>query len=102
MKKQCSLIFISFLIFNGVNAQGLLNKKDEIFTRQDTLRGSITKERAWWDVKNYHLDIKVNPADSTISGSNTIKYKVLQEYNNMQIDLQNPMEIFKVIQEGKL
>lgn len=101
MKKQCSLIFISFLIFNGVNAQGLLNKKDEIFTRQDTLRGSITKERAWWDVKNYHLDIKVNPSDSTISGSNTIKYKVLQEYNNMQIDLQNPMEILKVIQDGK-
>lgn len=101
MKKQCSLIFISFLIFNGVNAQGLLNKKDEIFTRQDTLRGSITKERAWWDVKNYHLDIKVNPSDSTISGSNTIKYQVLQEYNNMQIDLQNPMEIFKVIQDGK-
>ena len=101
MKKQCSLIFISFLIFNGVNAQGLLEKKEEIFTRQDTIRGSITKERAWWDVKNYHLDIKVNPADSTISGSNTIKYKVLQEYNNMQIDLQNPMEILKVIQDGK-
>ena len=101
MKKQCSLIFISFLIFNGVNAQGLLDKKEEIFTRQDTIRGSITKERAWWDVKNYHLDIKVNPADSTISGSNTIKYQVLQEYNNMQIDLQNPMEIFKVIQDGK-
>ena len=101
MKKQCSLIFISFLIFNGVNAQGLLEKKEEIFTRQDTIRGSVTKERAWWDVKNYHLDIKVNPADSTISGSNTIKYKVLQEYNNMQIDLQNPMEIFKVIQDGK-
>ena len=101
MKKQCSLIFISFLIFNGVNAQGLLDTKEEIFTRQDTIRGSITKERAWWDVKNYHLDIKVNPSDSTISGSNTIKYQVLQEYNNMQIDLQNPMEIFKVIQDGK-
>ncbi|RTY75217.1 M1 family metallopeptidase [Flavobacterium sp. LS1R10] len=100
MKKQFSLILISFLIFNGVNAQGLLEKKEEIFTRQDTLRGSITKERAWWDVKQYHLDIKVNPADSTISGSNTIKYQVVQEYNSMQIDLQNPMEIYKVIQDG--
>ncbi|RTY69573.1 MULTISPECIES: M1 family metallopeptidase [unclassified Flavobacterium] len=100
MQKQFSLILISFLIFNGVNAQGLLEKKEEIFTRQDTLRGSITKERAWWDVKQYHLDIKVNPADSTISGSNTIKYQVVQEYNSMQIDLQNPMEIYKVIQDG--
>ena len=100
MQKQFSLILISFLFFNGVNAQGLLEKKEEIFTRQDTLRGSITKERAWWDVKQYHLDIKVNPADSTISGSNTIKYQVVQEYNSMQIDLQNPMEIYKVIQDG--
>ena len=100
MKKQFCLIFISFVIFNGAKAQGLLEKKEEIFTRQDTLRGSITKERAWWDVKNYHLDIKVNPADSTISGSNTIKYQVVQEYKTMQIDLQNPMQIYKVIQDG--
>ena len=102
MKKQFCLIFISFVIFNGAKAQGLLEKKEEIFTRQDTLRGSITKERMWWDVKNYHLDIKVNPADSTISGSNTIKYQVVQEYNMMQIDLQNPMQIYKVIQDGKV
>ncbi|MFV8378708.1 M1 family metallopeptidase [Flavobacterium sp. LB3R33] len=100
MKKQFCIIFISFVIFNGVKAQGLLEKKEEIFTRQDTLRGSITKERAWWDVKNYHLDIKVNPADSTISGFNTIKYQVVQEYKTMQIDLQNPMQIYKVIQDG--
>lgn len=101
MKKQFYLIFISFVIFNGAKAQGLLEKKEETFTKQDTLRGSITKERAWWDVKNYHLDIKVNLADSTISGSNTIKYQVVQEYNTMQIDLQNPMQIYKVIQDGK-
>ncbi|MDI5898713.1 M1 family metallopeptidase [Flavobacterium yafengii] len=102
MKKQFSIIFITFLFFNGINAQGLLNKSEQIFTRQDTLRGSITKEREWWDVKYYHLNIKVNPADSTITGSNTIKYQVVQEYNSMQIDLQNPMEINKVIQDGKV
>ncbi|MDI5888700.1 M1 family metallopeptidase [Flavobacterium yafengii] len=102
MKKQFSIIFISLLFFNGINAQGLLNKSEQKFTRQDTLRGSITKERAWWNVKYYHLNIKVNPADSTITGSNTIKYQVVQEYNSMQIDLQNPMEINKVIQDGKV
>jgi hypothetical protein len=36
---------------------------------------------------NIVTDIKVNPADSTISGSNTIKYQVLDEYQMMQIDL---------------
>jgi aminopeptidase N len=92
----CALVFIS----NVSLAQGLLNKQQQLFTRQDSLRGSITKERAWWDVTYYHLDIKVNPKDSTITGSNTIRYQVENEYNRMQIDLQKPLEICKVIQEG--
>lgn len=100
MKRYLSLICFSFLIFNSANAQGLLGHKEQVFTRQDSLRGSITKERAWWDVKYYHLDIKVNHSDSTITGSNSLKYLVLKEYNTMQIDLQNPMMIYKVIQDG--
>src|SRR3970040_477601 len=101
MNKYVSIFFIAFLISNSANAQGLMAKSDVVFTHQDTLRGSITKERAWWDVKYYHLDIKVNPADSTISGSNTIRYKVLNSYNRMQIDLQEPLEMKKVTQDGK-
>lgn len=100
MKKYLNLLLISFLISNGIKAQGLLGKPEVNFTRQDSLRGSITKERVWWDLKHYFLDIKVNPADSTITGSNAIQYKVLQPYNVMQIDLQNPMEITKVTQDG--
>jgi hypothetical protein len=100
MKKYFGGVFIAFLIGFTANAQGLLDKSETAFTHQDTLRGSITKERVWWDVEHYTLDIKVNPKDSTIIGSNTIKYKVLQPYNVMQIDLQMPMEISKVTQDG--
>jgi aminopeptidase N len=85
-------LFLIVLISNIVLAQN--------FTRQDSLRGSITKERVWWDLKKYHLDIKVNPADSTITGSNTIDYQVLDQYNVMQIDLQEPMQITKILQDG--
>ena len=101
MNKYVSIFFIAFLISNTANAQGLMGKSETVFTHQDTLRGSITKERVWWDVKYYHLDIKINPADSTISGSNTIRYKVLNSFNRMQIDLQEPLEIKKVTQDGK-
>ena len=38
------------------------------FTKQDTLRGSITPEREWWDLIYYHLDIVVNPDTKHISG----------------------------------
>ncbi|PKV75216.1 M1 family metallopeptidase [Pontibacter ramchanderi] len=71
------------------------------FTRQDTLRGTITPERAWWDLTHYHLDISVNPADSSIHGKNTIRYKVLEPYQIMQIDLQPPMRMEKVTQNGQ-
>ncbi|MER2999513.1 M1 family metallopeptidase [Pontibacter populi] len=71
------------------------------FTRQDTLRGSVTPERAWWDLTYYHLSVQVDPADSTIKGSNTIHYKVLKPEQVMQIDMQKPMAIEKITQDGK-
>lgn len=101
MKKYIGSVFLSILLFNSVKAQGLLNQKELKFTKQDTLRGSITAERAWWDLKKYSLDVKVNPQDSTLTGFNTVVYKVLKENQLMQIDLQNPMQITKVLQDKK-
>ncbi|HKO77899.1 MAG TPA: M1 family metallopeptidase [Flavobacterium sp.] len=71
------------------------------FTRQDSLRGTITNERVWWDLSYYHLDIAVDIDKQTVQGSNTIKYKVLKPNQIIQIDLQPPMNISKVTQEGK-
>ena len=68
------------------------------FSKQDTLRGSITPERVWWDLLHYDLDFKVNIASKSIEGSNTIRYKVLNKSKLMQIDLQPPMEITSVVQ----
>ena len=91
-----------FTIFSMLNiySQGLLKNKNT-FTKQDTLRGSITPERAWWDLTYYHLDIKVEPNKKFISGKNTIQYKVLKENNMMQIDLQTPMKFLKATQNGQ-
>ncbi len=71
------------------------------FTAQDTLRGSITPERSWWDLNYYHLAIEVDPDRKYISGSNTIRYKVLKEGQVMQIDLQTPLKIDKIIQNQR-
>ena len=71
------------------------------FTKQDTLRGSITPERAWWDLTYYHLDIAVDLDNKFIKGSNTIEYKVLEPNKKLQVDLQSPLRITKVLQNGK-
>ena len=71
------------------------------FTKQDTLRGSVTPERAWWDLTYYHLDIAVDLDNKFIKGSNTIEYKVLEPNKKLQVDLQSPLKITKVEQNGK-
>ena len=91
-------LIISFLLL--VSSMFVFSQEPR-FTRQDTLRGSITPEREWWDVTYYHLDIAIDPDKKSISGNNTIQYKVLKAHNIMQIDLQPPLKIEKVIQNGK-
>ena len=71
------------------------------FTRQDTLRGSITSQRAWWDLTYYHLDISVDPEKKYLKGSNTVQYKVLDTSDEMQIDLQKPLKITRIVQDNK-
>ena len=74
--------------------------QDVIFTHQDSLRGGITPERVWWDLTYYHLSVNVNPVDSSFTGSNLIGYRVLKSEGIMQIDLQPPMEITRISQDG--
>jgi aminopeptidase N len=66
-------------------------------TRQEKLRGSITPEREWWDVLHYHLAIEFFPDTKSIKGSNTITFKTLKAGGKMQIDLQPPLEIKKIL-----
>jgi aminopeptidase N len=71
------------------------------FTHDDTLRGTITPERAWWDLTYYHLSVAVRPADSSLKGSTAIHYKVLKPAQVMQIDLQRPLNVQRIVQDGQ-
>src|SRR5688572_215290 len=65
-------------------------------TRQETLRGSITPEREWWDLLHYDLAVQFIPATRSIKGSNVIAFKAVKPGRRMQIDLQAPLNITKV------
>jgi aminopeptidase N len=97
---KISLIFATLLLYLlPVKAKYQPGSKN--FTHQDTLRGSITPERAWWDLTFYHLDIVVNPSDSTINGTNTVTYRVVKPSTLMQIDLQEPLKLMNAVQNNK-
>lgn len=74
------------------------------YTHQDTLRGSITKERAWWDVLRYDLEVTPDYKQKTITGKTRIEYKVLpgQQSDYLQIDLQKPLLIDSIYYDQKM
>lgn len=69
-----------------------------VFTHQDSLRGSVTLERAWWDVLRYDISIQPDFEDQSTRGSNEITYKVLDAFQPaMQIDLKAPLSVDSII-----
>ena len=66
-------------------------------TQQEVLRGSITPEREWWDVLHYHLSVEFMPETRRLKGSNAITFKAVKSGKKMQIDLQPPLAITKVV-----
>jgi len=99
--KTKSLLSIPILLLSMlINGQNI-KSDSETFTHQDSLRGSITPERAWWDLNYYHLDIAVNPKTKSIKGKNTIRYTILEPNQTLQIDLQAPMKLTKAVQDGE-
>ena len=92
---------LSIALFVSLTMYSALFSQVTVFTHQDTLRGSITKEREWWDLTYYHLNIKVNTVEKSITGTNIIEYRVLKQLQKIQIDLQPPMEITKIVQDGQ-
>ena len=104
MKVLAKIFCFSTLLFNNINytqASSPDHVANKAATHQEILRGSITPERAWWDLTHYHLAVNVDPSNKSISGSNTMKYKVLSKPERLQIELQAPLILEKVTQNGK-
>lgn len=88
----------SILIFLMLTCQLALGQH---YKRQDSLIGSITPEREWWDIKYYHLDIEVIPEQRQLKGSVRVDYQVLQPHQVLQIDLHSPLRVTSVSQDGQ-
>jgi aminopeptidase N len=72
-------------------------QEEKAVTRAEMLRGTITPEREWWDVQHYDLSVQFMPETRTIKGSNEITFKTLKPGSKMQIDLQTPLNITKIL-----
>ena len=100
---RLSFILIVCLLFINTkpSAQSLFENKKG-FTKFDSLAGTNTPERKWWDVVMYDLDMEPDMNKFSITGSNRILFLVVEKpATRMQIDLQQPMQIDSAKLNGK-
>jgi len=67
--------------------------------RADILRGEYGRYRANNDLLYYHLDVRVDPAKKWISGTNTIRFKMLKDDTRIQLDLYANLNVDAILFE---
>ena len=66
-------------------------------TRADALRGEYGRYRANNDLLFYHLDVRVDPVAKTISGKNTIRFRMLADDTRIQLDLYANLNVDRIL-----
>lgn len=89
------LLLLAILISGVSQAQFFEEAKP---TKIDTLKGSNTEFRNFWDVKKYDIVLEPNFEAKSIKGSNKISLTIEKDVVNpvFQIDLQSPMKADKI------
>jgi aminopeptidase N len=81
-------------------AKSQLMQAKNLFTWDDTLRGSITQYRKGWDVIKYDLTVKPDIVAKTIEGKSIITYYESLPVRTMQIDLQQPLIADSIVDDN--
>jgi aminopeptidase N len=70
-------------------------------THEDLLRGAYGPYRANNDLLFYHLDLRVDADKKFISGTNTIRFKMLQDGTRIQLELYPTLQIDKIAMDSE-
>lgn len=70
------------------------------FTHADSLQGKLTPLRTCYDVLFYDLDITVLPETKSIRGSNVIRFRCVEDFDRLQVDLHENLRIDKILYHG--
>src|SRR5690554_880892 len=82
------------------HAQLLVGAK-EIYSRGDSLRGQLTPLRTCYDINYYHLNVRVDPDERYISGSNLFRFTATMDFDRLQFDLFDNLRVDRVDYNGQ-
>ncbi len=97
MKKFLALL-IACLSLYSASAQPLNRRQN--YTKADTLRGMLTPLRTCYDINYYHLDVKIDMENKSVSGSNEFAFTATQDFTKLQFDLFANLKIDKILYKG--
>ncbi len=99
--KKVLVVVVGFLLL-GTTLVGQVDYYQKFnFTRADTLRGKLTKERTCYDVTYYELNLAVDITKKFIKGFVDISFDVVEDFDLMQVDLYKNMDIHEITHAGQ-
>jgi len=99
MKRFFCFLFFAVLFHTGT-AQ-LFVPAGKLFSRADSLRGQLTPLRTCYDLNFYHLDVRVDPDNRYIQGSNRFVFTATTDFTQLQFDLFDNLRIDSVVYRGQ-
>ncbi|WP_316808475.1 M1 family metallopeptidase [Pedobacter agri] len=97
MKKILAVLAITLCV---ANAQAQMLGKNQVNSRADSLRGTLTPLRTCYDINYYHLDVKIDIDQKSVAGSNEFAFTATQDFNKLQFDLFDNLKVEKVVYQG--
>lgn len=95
------LLTIALLACAFTESQAQLLKARDLFNRADSLRGQLTPLRTCYDINYYHLDVRVDPDNRYISGSNLFRFTATTDFERLQFDLFDNLRLDSVVYRGQ-
>jgi len=87
--RRIVVLFLSFFLVGSIYSQN--------FSRKDSLRGNLTSLRTCYDVVFYDLFLNIDEnSRSLVGSSNSIHFQAKENFNKIQIDLAQNMQINKI------
>ncbi|WP_316796114.1 M1 family metallopeptidase [Pedobacter agri] len=94
MKKLFTILSLALSIASA-NAQML--GKNQVNSRADSLRGTLTPLRTCYNINYYHLDVKIDIDQKSVAGSNEFAFTATQDFSKLQFDLFDNLKIEKIV-----
>ena len=101
MDLKKAFLLISLLLAAAHLASAQLLQSKAAYTRADSLRGGQLAARTCYDIQYYHLDVRLDPARQSISGSNLFRFAATQDFSRLQFDLFANLTVEQVLYHGQ-